>query len=675
MYKLRIKIFLGILAGVWVILTAKLVHLQVIQGQSYRRQAEDAMRRVDVLPVMRGKITDRKGRILALDDPCFDLCLHYRFLTADAAWVRRQKRLAARKEKITAAEAEELYQRRSELTWAVARRQAERKGVDLDQVVQRIIKRVQAVRRIVNLKSAAEITVRDEEQYHPVVTGLEELEALKLRRQAERMVGAAVRSSHRRWYPYGHDACHVIGMTSEVWPEEMERLNLKEHQADWLARMRSNYLPGDTIGRAGIEKMCERTLRGRRGYRRYRLSGETLHEEPTVQGADVHLTLDIALQRKLTELIETKAHTATGHTGSAVVVSIGTHETPQCEVLALVSAPTYDLNRYAQEFPEHAAAVVRLPLRHRAVTQRYQPGSTIKPVVVLAGLGTGAVTLRDTITCRRDPAARSFRCWSWSSGFEHGPQDVVDALKHSCNPYFCEVGRRLGVQRLCDWLIMFGFADKPGMGLPVECAGTVPTKQWMLRKGEPWLRRRQRWPQLYFPGDVKNMSIGQGLLTATPVHVANAMATIARDGVFLTPMLVLEGGPRQVRRDLPLSPAHLHAVREGMYKVVNQQGGTAWKYFHGPGVTPLDGIELCGKTGTATTAPQRIDSNNNGRIDRDDQIVREGDTAWFVGFAPHGRPQVAFAVAIEYVEGGGGRNAAPVAKELVRICQQMGYVK
>ena len=93
MYKLRIKIFLGILAGVWVILTAKLVHLQVIQGQSYRRKAEDAMRRVDILPVMRGKITDRKGRILALDDPCFDLCLHYRFLTADAAWVGRQKRL------------------------------------------------------------------------------------------------------------------------------------------------------------------------------------------------------------------------------------------------------------------------------------------------------------------------------------------------------------------------------------------------------------------------------------------------------------------------------------------------------------------------------------------------------------------------------------------------------
>ncbi|MGB2821269.1 MAG: penicillin-binding transpeptidase domain-containing protein [Phycisphaerae bacterium] len=675
MYKLRIKIFLGILAGVWLVLTAKLVHLQVIRGQSYRRMAEEAMRRVDVLPVMRGKITDRRGRILALDDPCFDLCLHYRFLTADKEWISRQQRLAVRRKGITRADAEELYQGLSEFTWATAREHAERRGVDLDRAVERIIKRVQTVRRIVNLKSAAEITVRDEEQYHPVVTGLEEQEALKLKTQVERMIGAEVRSSHRRWYPYGHDACHVIGMTGEVWPEEVEKLNLKAGEADWLTRMRANYLPGDTIGRAGLEKTCERLLRGRRGYRRYRLSGETLREEPTVQGADVHLTLDIVLQRKLAELVATKAHTGTGYTGSAVVLSIGTRESPQCEVLAMVSVPTYDLNTYVQEFSKHVADVVRLPLRHRAVTQRYQPGSTIKPVVVLAGLGTGVVGLRDAITCRRDPTATSFRCWSWSSGFDHGPQDVVDALKHSCNPYFCEVGRRMGVRRLCDWLIMFGFAEKPGMGLSVECAGTVPTEQWLLGKGEQWLRGRQRYPQLYFPGDVKNISIGQGMLTATPVHVANAMATIARDGVFLTPMLVLEGGPRQVRRDLPLAPAHVQAVQEGMHKVVNERGGTAWKYFHSADAAPLEGIEVCGKTGTATTAPQRIDSNNNGRIDREDQIVRRGDTAWFVGFVPYGRPQIAFAVAIEYVEGGGGRNAVPVARELVRLCQELGYVR
>jgi penicillin-binding protein 2 len=157
--------------------------------------------------------------------------------------------------------------------------------------------------------------------------------------------------------------------------------------------------------------------------------------------------------------------------------------------------------------------------------------------------------------------------------------------------------------------------------------------------------------------------------------MADAIATIARDGVFLSPMLALEAGPKQVRRDLPVIPAHMKAVKEGMYRVVNDRQGTAWHVFHDPGVIPVEGVEICGKTGTATTAPQRIDSNNNGRIDEGDQIVRSGDTAWFVGFAPRDNPQIALAVTVEYVEGGGGKNAGPIALEIVRLCKNMGYIR
>ena len=172
------------------------------------------------------------------------------------------------------------------------------------------------------------------------------------------------------------------------------------------------------------------------------------------------------------------------------------------------------------------------------------------------------------------------------------------------------------------------------------------------------------------------MAVGQGLLTATPLHLANAIGTIARDGVFLTPTVALEGGPKQIRRDLPVIPSHMRAVKEGMYRVVNARQGTAWKYFHGPGTTPIPGVEICGKTGTATTAPQRIDSNKNGRIDRGDRVVRSGDTAWFVGFAPHDNPRIALAVTVEYVTtGGGGSNAGPIGREIVRLCQEMGYLR
>jgi penicillin-binding protein 2 len=350
------------------------------------------------------------------------------------------------------------------------------------------------------------------------------------------------------------------------------------------------------------------------------------------------------------------------------VLGIGTADAPRCDVLAMISVPTYDLNKYPADYPRLLADTTGLPLMHRAIVQRYQPGSTVKPVTAIAALSDGAIGLGDTINCRGylyNPD--SFRCWTWKRGkYGHGPLHLVEGLQHSCNVFFYEAGNRVGASRLCEWYSMFGFADKAGTGLPSEQPGTVPT--------EKWLAERHRGP--YQPGDARFMAVGQGLLTVTPIHIANAMATIARDGVFLSPMLTLEGGPRQVRRDLPISPAHLRAVQEGMYRVVNHREGTAWKYFHGPEVTALEGVEICGKTGTATTAPQRIDSDGDGRIDLDDQIVREGDTALFAGFAPYRDPQIAFAVVVEYVAtGGGGANAAPIAKEMVRICQEMGYLR
>jgi penicillin-binding protein 2 len=364
MYKNRVKVFLGLMSAVFLLLVGKLVQLQVIEGGQYRLKAEQAMRKVNVLPVMRGKITDRNGRILAMDEPCFDLCLHYRLLTDDAGWIKGQIRQIAREEGIDKAEAASVYRDRADRTWAAARELAARAGTDLDEAVATAVEKVRAVRRIVNRDRTDEITVAEEEERHPVIAGLDELTAMRLRTDAGRMIGLSVEPSHRRWYPFGRDACHVIGMTGKVWPEEMESLNLKEDQAPWLERMRSNYLPGDTIGKVGVEKMCEPYLRGRRGYRRYRLSGETLREEPSVQGGDVHLTIDIVLQKRIAEMFQAK-----GFTGAAAVLDLGEPRAPMNEVLALVSVPTYDLNDYARDYPDLVADEVRLPLMHRAVVQ------------------------------------------------------------------------------------------------------------------------------------------------------------------------------------------------------------------------------------------------------------------------------------------------------------------
>ena len=253
----------------------------------------------------------------------------------------------------------------------------------------------------------------------------------------------------------------------------------------------------------------------------------------------------------------------------------------------------------------------------------------------------------------------SFRCWIYpKTGGGHGPLDLRQGLMHSCNVYFYNVGQRLGAERLCYWLRQFGYGSPPGTGLPGESGGRVPTAQWL------WGRQGRS----FVPADARMMAIGQGFLEATPLQVANAMATIARDGQYLSPRVVLDGGPVRVQRRLDIPPEAWQTVQAGMYDVVNTPGGTAQPYAGGA-VVPI-----CGKTGTAQASPLRIDSNGNGRIDSGDQIVKQGDMAWFAGFAPRSSPRIAFAIMAEYVETGGGQTCGPLAKELVRLCQQRGYV-
>jgi penicillin-binding protein 2 len=164
------------------------------------------------------------------------------------------------------------------------------------------------------------------------------------------------------------------------------------------------------------------------------------------------------------------------------------------------------------------------------------------------------------------------------------------------------------------------------------------------------------------------MGIGQGALAVTPLHVANAMATIAREGEFRTPVIVQELAGLQQRRALNIPPSALAAVKEGMRLVVNSSGGTAYSYAHD------DEIEISGKTGTAQTSPLRVDSNGNGRIDADDQIVRQGDTAWFAGYAPSRQPRIAFAIVVEYTAEHGGKACGPLARHVAHACKKLGYL-
>ena len=383
-----------------------------------------------------------------------------------------------------------------------------------------------------------------------------------------------------------------------------------------------------------------------------RRNGDLVSQTPPVLGQDVQLTLDIELQRDLTETLRTR-----GENGAAVVLDVDTGD-----ALALVSTPTYNLNTYRTYFAELARDPdTNLPLLNRALRGRYPPGSTVKPIAGLAAGAEGLINAHTVIECRGYlHVPTRFRCWIYRHGKAgHGPLDLRGALRHSCNIYFYKCGQWLGAERLGYWMRQFGLGAPTGTGLPEERGGRVPTRLWLWKNQE----------RVFTPGDGRLMGIGQGLLEATPIQVANVMATIARNGKFLSTRLVVDDPTPQVERDLKLPAEALAAVRAGLCDVVNHPKGTAYRYArHSSAV-------ICGKTGTATVWPLRIDSNHNDRIDSHDQVVKEGAMSWFAGYAPRDNPRIAFAILLEYADGAsGGRDCGPLAVLLVDSCLRRGYL-
>ncbi len=646
MYERRLKIFLIVVVVAIFVIVGRLAHLQLIQGEQYRRRAGELLIYGNLLPTVRGKILDRMGRVLAYDKPCFDFCLDYRMLKGPGStaaerraykrWVRGRVREIRKREKVSRQRAEEIFERRYEQTWELS---AELTGATRNEIFR---KAENAVRRIEAIRRGVGGPIREENLAHAVVPGLNEATAVKVRARLDEMIGASVHPSHQRWYPRGHDACHIVGRLRPLKAEEV-----RQARAIWKtdvpieAKLAGN-LSGDLVGSVGIERLCEGLLRGSRGYRRGRRTGRMLNEVHARFGSDVHLTIDIELQQALAGLL--------GRPGAIVVLDV-----PTGEVLAMVSLPTYDVNTYRREYDRLSRDQVRLPLWDRTVAIRYPPGSTVKPLAALAGLETGVITPEKTFHCKgylHNPHA--FRCWIWKYHRGHGDLNVVGALEQSCNVFFYNVGERLGVRRQVEWLGKFGFADRPGTLLPGERKGLLPDPRRVRNVGE-----------------ARQLAIGQGQAEVTPMHVANAMATIARDGEFRSPLLVRELKSKQQVRRIPVSAEHFRLVKEGLYKVVNSPHGTAYKHARDTD------IEICGKTGTAETPDRRIriDSDGDGKLDRWGPAVCTGDTAWFAGFAPYRNPRIAFVVMIEYSDTGGGQTCGPIGRQVVRLCRAFGYLK
>ena len=659
-YDRRLKVLLALMIVGVAVLLIRLIDLQLIRGGSYRAAAEEKLNWVELLPTVRGRLLDRRGKILAEDQPCFELRLPYAMMKGPgrtesdrrfyARWVRGQVERIRRSEgvdggRLPAEQARDIFEQRLGRTWDIA---AEVGGVPLDEVRQSA---AGAVRRIETIRRRVGRPIREEYQTHPIVGGLDEQQEAHLRElihSGEAIGSATVRPASRRWYPHRAEACHIIGRVGPVDPTEVT-----PRRADaTLTEKMTHYFDGDLIGKSGAEKLCEPMLRGVRGYRKGRLRAVLADVAPGF-GGSCRLTIDIDLQRAVREAFLAGNP---NRQGAVVILNVYDDETNALvagEILAMVSVPTYDLNDYYRDYEQLATDDVNLPLHNRAVGVRYPPGSTFKPLAAMAALKERILSAETSFSCQgylHTPDA--FRCWIWQRARTgHGTLDVVGGLEHSCNVFFYNVGQRLGVRRQVEFLTTLGFADPPGTGLPEERAGELPDPS--------------RSP---YAGEARFLAIGQGRVQVTPLHVANGMATIARGGTFTTPLLVRGLADKQVRRQTGVSLTQAEFVQRGMFRVVNASSGTAHKYAY------LPNVQICGKTGTAQTAPRRVDSDNDGRLDRRDRIVRSGDTAWFAGFAPYRKPKIAFAVMTEYSDKGGGPTCGPIAREIVQICKRLGYL-
>ena len=474
------------------------------------------------------------------------------------------------------------------------------------------------LRRLASFRSRA--------RYEPIIVKDElsagELAFVEAHRDPDTFPEMELIPSYRRLYPQNGLAAHLIGYVGEISEGE---LNTAE-----LAR----YEQGDVIGKAGIERQYNGILMGVDGQRRVVVDNRGRHREviamkPAVSGKSLQLTLDLDLQVVAELAMENR---------KGAVVAL---DPRNGEVLALVSTPAYDPNKFAGRIRSDdwrlLLANPDVPLLNRAIQAQLAPGSTFKPIVALAALETGAIDDSFKIYCNGGASfyGRYFKCHLKGG---HGMVDLHKGIVQSCDVFFYHLGNRVGIDNLARYAQLAGFGSKTGIDLPSEAEGVVPSSEWKMRNF------RQKW----YAGETISVAIGQGALTVTPLQMAYALGGLAMGGVWYRPHLVRDPDHRERPRLAQINPANAAKVVAGLYGVVNE-GGTGVRAH-------LPGISVCGKTGTAQLASNELVRAKLG------QTLK--DNAWFVGFAPCESPEI--LVAALYESGEHGNLAAPIVRDVIK---------
>jgi penicillin-binding protein 2 len=446
--------------------------------------------------------------------------------------------------------------------------------------------------------------------------------------------GVSIETRSKRSYPMQNLAAHILGYVGEVSQRELEQS--------------PGYRRGDVVGKFGVEKTWDADLRGQSGGQQLEVDASgrrlrTLEEVPAQTGHSLILTIDMDLQKQVEAVLGEKP-------GAMIALDVNSGE-----ILALASAPSFDPGIFARGITTEEWRVLRddplHPLTNRATQGQYPPASTFKIISAAAALEEGVVTPDMRFYCpgRLRVAGRTFHCWRRRG---HGSVNLRRALAVSCDVYFYQLGRRLGIQHLADYARRFGL-DKPlGIGLAYEAGGTIPDPAWKQKRiGDPW-----------YPGETISAVIGQGYVTATPLQMAAATAAIANGGTVYRPHIVkqvidvrghvVKSLAPEVVSQIGISPEYLQVITEGMTDVVHKGYGTGKR-------ARVRNVRVAGKTGTAQTISGR--SGSSKRVAR-----RFRDHAWFVAFAPAEAPKIAVACLLEHAAQGGGAAAAPLVQKVLK---------
>ncbi|GGE48185.1 penicillin-binding protein 2 [Actibacterium pelagium] len=579
----------GVQAVVMGGLALRMRYMQVNQADQFRTLAEENRINVRLIPPVRGLIYDRNGQVLAENEQ------NYRVVV-----VRED-----------AGDVEETLAKLAEI-------------IPMDEAA-----RARALKEIMQRSAFVPVTVADRLSWK---------DFSQVAVNAPSLPGVTPEVGLSRHYPVAEDMAHVVGYVGPVSDYDLSKLE----NPDPLLQ-----IPRFQIGKSGVEAKLEGDLRGSAGTKRIEVNAQgrvirELDRAPGLAGTDLQLTIDEGLQNFIKARL--------GEESAAAVVM----DVRNGDLLGIASSPSFDPNKFVRgisssDYGELTGNKYR-PLANKTVQGLYPPGSTFKMVTALAALEAGVISPEETVWCpgHYTTAGRRFHCWRRGG---HGQVNLNKSLEQSCDVYYYEVSRRVGIDKIAEMARKLGLGVKHDLPMSAVATGIAPDKAWKVEnRQEDWL-----------VGDTLNASIGQGFVLSSPLQLAVMTSRLAT-GRSVDPRLIksINGKDQQETEalELDISAEGLRQVRRGMYSVSNSARGTARRsrIVH-------DTMIMAGKTGTSQVRNITAAERAQGVFRNEDLPWERRDHGLFVCYAPYDDPRIAVSVVVEH-GGGGSTAAAPIARDI-----------